>query len=220
MQPVMVHTRRFLDSEGRIRVEEVVQCREKSRLRNAEACLTCLHGSGIVYDEVLEADVVRCNHPSPSEIAIVPRGFIEEGSLDGLHNMPVGDICTRDIVCVEPTTPLPALREAFSDYAVGAIPVLENPSRAVGIVSPVDLLIHRKGAHAARDVMTADPMIVEDTMSASRAAAVMAYEGIHHLLVRDASTAVAGILSSLDVLRVLAQKAGAIVPRRTARQRR
>jgi signal-transduction protein with cAMP-binding, CBS, and nucleotidyltransferase domain len=47
----------------------------------------------------------------------------------------------------------------------------------------------------------------------------MAFEGIHRLPVVGASDQVVGLVSSLDVLRWLAQRSGYLVPRTTQQQR-
>lgn len=48
--------------------------------------------------------------------------------------------------------------------------------------------------------------------SVSRAAALMAYEGIDHLMVVDEDGSVAGVVSALDLLRSYATRAGFVVP--------
>jgi hypothetical protein len=56
-------------------------------------------------------------------------------------------------------------------------------------------------------------------MPITRAAAIMAFEGIHHLPVLGWSGSIVGMLSSLDVLRFIGQASGALIPRTTRRSR-
>jgi CBS domain-containing protein len=69
------------------------------------------------------------------------------------------------------------------------------------------------------DIMTPISFSVPEDASVARAAAMMAYEGIHRLPVVDDSERIVGILSPTDLLRWMARIDGYIVSDETARQR-
>lgn len=69
----------------------------------------------------------------------------------------------------------------------------------------------------ASQVMTPTVLSLTEEASVHRAAAWMAYEGIHRLIVVREDGTVAGILSSLDILRWLARDAGFVIPDTRAR---
>lgn len=68
------------------------------------------------------------------------------------------------------------------------------------------------GAPVASQVMTPSVLSLSEDASVQRAAALMAYEGVHRIVVVREDGTVAGILSSLDILRWIACDAGFVIP--------
>lgn len=64
----------------------------------------------------------------------------------------------------------------------------------------------------AGDVMTPLVFSVPETATLSEASALMAYEGVHRLVVVSRDNKVVGIVSSMDVLRWVARESGYILP--------
>ncbi len=60
-------------------------------------------------------------------------------------------------------------------------------------------------AVAARDMMSTDLLTVEETDSLKSIAVTMTEHAVHRVLVRDTSGEVVGILSTMDILRALAE---------------
>jgi CBS domain-containing protein len=110
-------------------------------------------------------------------------------------------------------------------------PVVDGDGRPVGVVSKTDLLRHlhergdaveptggvpdEAGFHAVhldetlvRDVMMPVVFAIAADTTIAAAAALMAGEGVHRLPVLDADGAVVGLLSTLDVVRWVANRAG------------
>ena len=87
-------------------------------------------------------------------------------------------------------------------------------------MSPIDLLDDRREDATAAQLMAKDPIVLYESMPLMRAAAILAFEGIHHLMIKSDDGKLVGVLSSLDVCRHLAQRSGLLVPRTTQRQRR
>jgi CBS-domain-containing membrane protein len=73
-------------------------------------------------------------------------------------------------------------------------------------------LASRGGSTQVKEVMTPVTLAMPEHASIARASALMAYEGVHRVVVVDVSGAVIGLVSPIDVLRWLAQKDGYAVP--------
>jgi CBS domain-containing protein len=196
MQPVIVHRQRIVDGKGRERVDEVVSCPRLGALRCAQACLSCGHGGPSRFDEDLVAEVIDCDVRPGTTV-----------STDELHSKPIqavlaGEVCTRDIICAEMDAPIRALLRIFDEHAIAAVPILDHEGAVVGIVSPGDLSL-APDARSAADVMTRDPVQLLESTPITRAAAVMAFEGILHLPVVGWGGRVVGVLSPIDIVRFI-----------------
>lgn len=142
--------------------------------------------------------------------------------------------------CVGPDLPLTDLVQLFAAEAISGAPVVDAAGHPIGIVSKTDVLRHvvpegarigsdgvepsasielavvsaaeRGAAPTVRDVMTHVVFTLQAEASLSRAAALMAFEGVHRIVVVAADGSALGIVSSLDILRWLARKDGYVVP--------
>jgi predicted transcriptional regulator len=56
------------------------------------------------------------------------------------------------------------------------------------------------------------PFSLTESASIARAAALMSFEGVHRVVIIDVSGVVVGVLSSLDILRWVAQSSGYVLP--------
>jgi CBS domain-containing protein len=127
-------------------------------------------------------------------------------------------VMTPRVVCVRSNVSTDALLAILVDLDLRAVPVVDAVGRPVGIVSRSDLLRHADGsgpdrsAEQVADVMMSLAFSLPETASLSRAAAVMAYEGVHRIPVVAGDGKVVGIISSLDVVRWLARHDGYLVP--------
>lgn len=110
------------------------------------------------------------------------------------------------------------LREAIvflADRGFGAAPVIDASGRPVGVVSQTDILIHDRealslqaGKAAAmgprvRDIMTPVVFQVPQDATVRRVMAEMVELNVHRLFVVDESGALVGVLTALDILRLL-----------------
>jgi CBS domain-containing protein len=117
----------------------------------------------------------------------------------------VGEVMTRNLLTVDPLTPLNEAAERMCDRGVGAILVLSG-EHVSGILTERDVLRAVatggvEGTHVAA-WMTRDPETVEIDESTSQAAAVMIHGGFRHLPVtRDGKPV--GIVSIRDLMRVV-----------------
>lgn len=149
----------------------------------------------------------------------------------------VSTIMTRTVYCVQPQVGVDLLAKLFLDYGVSGFPVVDDAGHPVGVVSKTDLLryVHDHGVEMAersddeadilaqlgggfhaidvdgatvRDMMMPIVFAVAADTPIAKAAALMAGENIHRLPVLDGDGAVCGILSSLDIVRWLANESG------------
>jgi CBS domain-containing protein len=118
----------------------------------------------------------------------------------------VGEVMTRNLLIVDPTTPLAEAAQRMSDRGVGAVLVLSG-EHVSGILTERDVLRAVatgpvEGTHVAA-WMTRDPETVDLSESTSQAAAVMIHGGFRHLPVVDHGGNAVGIVSIRDLMRVV-----------------
>jgi CBS domain-containing protein len=56
-----------------------------------------------------------------------------------LHSLRVGDAMTRDVLVVDQSAPFTEVARIFTDQKVGAVPVVDDGERLVGMISYVDV---------------------------------------------------------------------------------
>jgi CBS domain-containing protein len=117
----------------------------------------------------------------------------------------VGEVMSRNLLTVDPTTDLSDAARRMSERGVGAALVLSNESVS-GILTERDVLRavatgSVEGTHVAA-WMTRDPETVDVSESTGQAAAVMIHGGFRHLPVMDGGKPV-GIVSIRDLMRVV-----------------
>jgi CBS domain-containing protein len=117
----------------------------------------------------------------------------------------VADVMVRDVLTVEPTSSIGEAAEKMNAAKVGAVVVVEDFVRIVGIITERDLLravAQRARAAEARvrQWMTPDPLTIEPETSIEDAAKIMFENNFRHLpVVKDGRSL--GIVS----LRILAK---------------
>lgn len=154
---------------------------------------------------------------------------------------PLSAIMTSPVRCVSPETPLRELAQYLVHAAIGATPVVLH-GKPIGIVSKTDVLRRccqdfgteapppptpdggymadlRPKPTKVAEIMTCDVTYLDADTSISRACALMASEGFHHVVV-TANAAVVGIVSSLDVMRWVARCDGHAIPTQSPRRTR
>jgi len=106
----------------------------------------------------------------------------------------------RELLTVRPETTAEAARELLKGFAIGAVPVVDDSSRLLGVVSVRDLL---DASGPVEEFMTRPPMCVGLSASVSAAARQLAQTDRHHLVVVDGAGVPVGMVSTLDALRAL-----------------
>lgn len=146
----------------------------------------------------------------------------------------VATLMTRDVVTVSARATVREAMELLLTRDVSGLPVLGDEGELVGVVSLTDVVAHLGptppprngdvfytnvapgrllqsllgplGAHAGlvRDVMSPVMITVDEGTTIRAAAGIMASRRIHRVLCVDAKGQVSGLLSSLDVVRLVA----------------
>ena len=149
----------------------------------------------------------------------------------------VSDVMTREVVSVQPDTPLGETVRMLLDRDFRALPVVDAQTRLVGIVTNRDLVerggltarvellsaldgpaLERElaasgaGQRTAADVMTPEPTRVTADEKLERAAHLMAEHRIKRLPVVDDAGQLVGMLSRVDVLRTMGEDYHAPAP--------
>ncbi len=140
-----------------------------------------------------------------------PHETLDEPLVDAA-SAPLTLIMARKVCCVRGDVDASEARSRMLSRGVSGLPVVDNWGRAMGVISKSDLVEHAIGpAPSGRQVMDVmSPFVLSLTQDASigQAAALMAYEGVHRVVVVDRSGYVVGLVSSLDIARWLGRRAG------------
>ncbi|GAB4259301.1 MAG: CBS domain-containing protein [Deferrisomatales bacterium] len=143
------------------------------------------------------------------------------------------DIMTRDVITVTEETPVDELAKAFVAHGVSGFPVLGAEGELVGVVTEGDLIhqnqrlhiptavaifdavvvlgsskrleeeIRRVAARRVGEIMTRDPITVEEDTPVSEVASIMADKGVHTLPVLDREGRLVGVIGKIDVIRAM-----------------
>src|SRR5258705_6563155 len=103
----------------------------------------------------------------------------------------VADLMVKDVLTVEPSDTIGEAAEKMNDANVGAVVVVEDMVRIVGIVTERDLMravaARARAAEArVRHWMTPDPVTIEPDTSIADAAEIMFTRNFRHLpVVKD-----------------------------------
>lgn len=161
-----------------------------------------------------------------------------------LATVRLADVMVRDVVCVRPDTSIESLRTVLLDRGISGAPVVDEDGGLVGVVSKTDLVRWDldddetaseppeqidvelgPGFHAeyipggvVAEIMTPLTLSLPSRATVLQASALMAYEGVHRIVVVDDGEVV-GIVTATDVLGWLARHYGWAVPRYTQSQR-
>jgi CBS domain-containing protein len=147
---------------------------------------------------------VRCVTPD-TEVLALTNLFLEHG----ISSAPVVDASGSAIGIVSKTDLVHLLVGAQEQPSHTArTPVIQGIDIDVGPAFDTE----RLSGLTVRDVMTHLAYSLGADASISRAAALMAYEGVHRIIVADAAGKPLGVVSSLDILRWIARRDGYVIP--------
>ena len=213
VEPLIVHRRRVIGPDGQEQIEEIVSCPAERGAVDVSRCQTCGHGSSPVYDEAVGCVVIDCGRAARASASVhSDRGVCAPRTTS------IASLFTRDVICAEAQTPVRHLTSAVREAEVSAFPVVDRARMPIGIVE-VRQLLAAPGHAVVAEIMTPRPLRVRDEVSIARAAAMLAHNRVHPLVVIGEDGKLLGILSSLDVCRYLGEESGAVVPRTSVTRR-
>ncbi len=224
-----IRVRQTLAADGQTASYSTVYCPPQTRTVRVNECVDCEEYIGLSFDREEQSGLLHCYKSSAPTPRQSFQRFLAAGEREGfvrkLHERadctPVSRIMSLNVQCVTEDVTLPALARCLLSGGYSGAPVVDDEGRPVGVVSKTDLLRHGVTSEGrVRDIMTSMSFTAHEDQSLSKAAALMAYEGIHRLPVVDAAGKVVGLLSSLDILHWLACKTGNPVPAPRSRRNR
>lgn len=158
----------------------------------------------------------------PAEVAamhMVPEDGDESGDADDgrrarADDARVSTVMARGVPSCAPNAPLSEVRTLLSQLALHQLPVTDG-ERLVGVISSNDLLqlrieplrrSRRNGRLQARHLMQTAPVSVRESASVRQAAAALCDGAFQALPVVDADQRLVGMVTSTDLIRVLASR--------------
>jgi CBS domain-containing protein len=130
--------------------------------------------------------------------------------------MNAGSVCKRGVITVTPTDDLIAAAHVMREKHVGYLIVSEalpgHDRRVVGVLTDRDIVVavlaQEVDAHALKvgDVMTRDPLLIEEGQSIEAVLRHMREAGVRRVPVVDRTGALTGVLSIDDVLEMIAEQ--------------
>ena len=125
---------------------------------------------------------------------------------------PVSEVMSRRVTCVRPEMDAAEARGRILERGVSGAPVVDHWGRVVGMLSRSDLVEHEvtseAGLRRVEDVMMPLIFSLPPEATVAQAAALMAYEGVHRIVIVDRGGYLVGLVSSLDVARWLGRRGG------------
>lgn len=134
--------------------------------------------------------------------------------------MSVGEYCNRDVVVVEKTESVRTAVDLMRQHHVGDVVTVERAekgARPVGILTDRDIVLELLAEDVALDavnigdVMSANPVTVDQAVPLMDALALMQSKGVRRLPVVDESGLLVGLLTVDDVIELIAEQMNALV---------
>jgi CBS domain-containing protein len=219
---------RSVGNEGAVARQGFVRCARRESSVPVEECEKCTRAVAVAYGRDGQVGSITC-YSEPD-----PRGERHMRTNLTLPRLSVSDIMTRNVLCVRPDLSLDAVTELFVESGLKAAPVVDDTGKLLGIVSESEVLIdvyaragtdEREDAYledeqlrlvsatrTVADVMVPFAFTLPENAPITRAAAVMAFEGIYRLTVVSEDGNVVGILSAGDILYWLSKADGYALP--------
>ena len=124
--------------------------------------------------------------------------------------MRVADLMHTEVKSIAPDAPIETLVQTLADARVSGLPVIDQSSHVIGVVSAGDVLrasarFGEAGAkpnaldrETVRDIMTTDPYLISPDADAREAAKHMLYADVRRLFVEEGGKLV-GVITQTDI---------------------
>jgi CBS domain-containing protein len=176
----------------------LVYCQRRSATVPAGLCRSCRHFRSLQLSREGNMQAVVCDEaPTDAHEATIT-----------LRRLSVGDLMTRDVLCVRPDLALEAAALLLIEHPDRPLPVVDESGHVLGTLTDADVQLEiqsqRGDSSTVIDAMTPCAVSVPEATALTRAAAVMAFEGVMCLVVISPAGAVVGLLTAADLLAWLA----------------
>lgn len=208
------HRRTVHTAEGVV-VTPLVHCRRMGGVVDLSRCLDCDAGQGLMLDAETQSLTSRCAY---DESNFLGEQSTQARSPQDPLQQPVGRFMQPSVTCFAEDASLKRIADVLTGEGFGGAPVVDKQWQPVGVISLTDLVRASSqsrmvpGMAVARDAMTPSCCSLSESAELARAAAIMAFEGIHRIPIVSTGNQVVGIVTALDVLRVLAEAYGFTLP--------
>ncbi|HEY7463417.1 MAG TPA: CBS domain-containing protein [Candidatus Limnocylindria bacterium] len=130
--------------------------------------------------------------------------------LTTVADMRIGNLMTINPVVIDSDQPVSEAERVLKTYRVSGLPVVEMGT-VVGVISQADILTARSSELISgnwsrlrvRNIMTSPPISVHVETTVERAIRLMLDQHIHRLVVVDDEDRPVGVVTPLDILRLL-----------------
>lgn len=208
IKPLATRSARIVGA-GHDAAESTVHCPSRDASIPAAECLECADSAGAATGST--DNYLLCTHPAAQQAVLA--GLMRQPLFcSAADRTPLHEVMTRDVLCVMPDLDLGELSGMFLELNIGGAPVVDASCRPIGVVSKTDLIGGFPAGATVADVMMPVAYTLPESATLSRAAALMAFEGLHRIPVVSSENRVVGVITSLDVARWLAQNDGYIAP--------
>jgi CBS domain-containing membrane protein len=183
--------------------------------------------------DLKEEDILEAMRAIPGYLDITPGDFKEVYRLAFAHALErlsravtAAEIMTKDVVAVNPETPVSDVAEAMGRRGVSGVPVVDAEHKVVGVISEKDFLsrmgvkeplnfmslvagcLKTKGCVAlpmkkavARDIMSSPAVTVAPDTPVRTIAALLTERGINRVAVTDPVGRLLGLVSRGDIVK-------------------
>lgn len=134
--------------------------------------------------------------------------------------MSVGEYCNREVVVVERSESVREAVHLMRQHHVGSVVVVDargDTARPAGILTDRDIVVEVLAEDVdpdkvnIGDIMSSDPVTVEESAALLDALEIMRKQGVRRLLVVNAEGVLLGMLAVDDLLELLGEQVGALV---------
>ncbi len=220
-----VRSRQVTSRDGWSVAEFTVYCPFRQRSVELDQCEECFAHEITTENADGTPKEIACRRIGP---ALDLPAVAETIARATLERTPVSRVMARHVVCVHADLPLCELTGIVLRHDVSSVPVVDEESRPIGMLTKTDLIRHgfEIGADDREEVAVAIPrragllpatVCVAEVMTPSvtslgerasliEAAQLLAEQGVHCIAVTARDGRVVGIVSSLDVLRWLSRE--------------
>lgn len=115
--------------------------------------------------------------------------------------MKINEVMTRDVISLSGTSDLKHAAELMKEFNVGSLPVVEE-GKVIGIVTDRDIAIRAFGEKkdvVVRDIMTSNPVTVDESIDIKKASDIMSQRQIRRLPVVSKDKTLVGMVSLGDL---------------------